>query len=232
MKKILSLVVVALLCLLILAGCSNGGYVDLENGIDKNGVVKWASVYLSAKPKQMQSAFEQINAAAATHQAKVIAQYADEDKNGINNASYTFNVPKDNFDAFVKELSNCGKLRNLVITKQDYSSQITDINNQIEVLTNQKAQYQALLDQSVEIEDKILLIEKISAIDSQLLNYKSQAQGMGAADYYQVALNIYKTDASDAVGVILGIVIFCGFWAGIIIMIVKFSKPKAAQKIV
>lgn len=229
MKKVLTVVIVALLCLVVLAGCST--YDEfIDSGVDEQGIVKWASISLSAKEKEMSNTISRILEQATKYSAQVTNQYVYRNENGISEATYTFAVSKDNFDSFVEGLSNCGKVNGITTTQDNYSEQIKDVNNQIEVLTNQKAQYQALLTQSTDIEEKVMLIEKIAEIDRQLLSLQDQAGDMGIKDYYLVNVHLTKINNGAIIGAIFAVLIFVGFWAGLIILIIKISKSKPANK--
>ena len=230
MKKVLPVLIIAVLCLVIFVGC-NTYYDDfIDSGVDTQGIVKWATISLSAKEKDIEQSLNKIQSEATRYQAKVVSQVLDRDDDGIRQATYTFQVSKENFDKFVNGLTACGKVRGMNVIQQSFDEQINVTQNQIDVLNDQRAQYEDLLLATTDTSDKILLIEKIADIDRQLLSLKDQIAAMGAKDYYVVRLNLSVVDNSSAWGIAIGIVVFFGFWAGLIILIIKISKSKPANK--
>ena len=218
MKKVLPVLIIAVLCLVIFVGCDTYYEDFIDSGVDTQGIVKWATISLSAKEKDIEQSLEKIQSEATRYQAKVVSQLLDRDDDGIRQASYTFQVSKENFDKFVNGLTACGKVRGMNVIQQSFDEQIN------------VTQYEDLLLATTDTSDKILLIEKIADIDRQLLSLKDQIAAMGAKDYYVVRLNLSVVDNSSAWGIAIGLVVFFGFWAGLIILIIKISKSKPANK--
>ena len=230
MKKVLPVLIIAVLCLVILVGCDTYYNDFIDSGVDTQGIVKWATISLSAKEKDIEQSLDKIQSEATRYQAKVVSQVLDRDDDGLRQATYTFQVSKENFDKFVNGLTACGKVRGMNVIQESFDEQINVTQNQIDVLNDQRAQYENLLLATTDTSDKILLIEKIADIDRQLLSLKDQIAAMGAKDYYVVRLNLSVVDNSSAWGIVIGLVVFFGFWAGLIILIIKISKSKPANK--
>ncbi len=230
MKKALPVLTVVICCLALLVGCSNYDGFITNPGADTYGIVKWASVSLSTSSKNANEVANKITQQAQQHQASVASQEVLHDEDGIYYAYYSFNVSKENFDAFVDGLSTCAKVNAITVRQDNYSDQAQSIQNQITVLTNQKTQYQALYAQSTETADKMDLISRIADIDRQLLDLQTEVEELGAKDYYVVNVNLEVMDGSSVWGIIIGGVVFVAFWTGLIILIVKLSKKSPRKQ--
>lgn len=109
--------------------------------------------------------------------------------------SYTIRVPKLSVDSFKAELLGIGNMISESTSKQDVTSQYTDTESRLKVITVKEERILALLEKAEKIEDIIALENQLSNVIYEKENLKSSLISLDdKVDYSTFYLNIQETE--------------------------------------
>ena len=213
MKKLFSLILIALLCLSLFAGCgrektnsyANGGSampgevdssLKLGDTLEESDRKIIVTVNMRVETKTFDSLISGIEAQVS--ELKGYIQSSDVSGNsasGNRYASITVRIPSDSHTAFTDYVTkNCNVLQKQVST-DDATLKYIDIQSRIDALKAEKTALEDLLKNAGSVGDIITVQERLTQVISQLESYSSQLRSLeNLVSYSTVTLRISEVE--------------------------------------
>ncbi len=107
------------------------------------------------------------------------------------NAYYSIKVPAASYSDFLADLNDVGQILNLSEQSEDLTSQVIDVEARLESLERQEARLLALLDETGELSDLILIQDQLAQVQYEIESYLGQQRALqGLISYSTISIDI------------------------------------------
>lgn len=113
----------------------------------------------------------QKDASVGTITIESISEYVDS--NNLRYNSLTIRVPSENYQDYMNGASALGNVRSQSSTREDITKQYNDKSITIAALEKEQSRLQEMMDQATSVEDMITIESRLSEVETQLNQYKS-----------------------------------------------------------
>ncbi len=106
-------------------------------------------------------------------------------------AYYSIKVPAGSYSDFLADLNDVGQILNLSEQSEDLTSQVIDVEARLESLNRQEARLLALLDETGELSDLILIQDQLAQVQYEIESYLGQQRALqGLISYSTISIDI------------------------------------------
>jgi len=173
----------------------DGGYDDYYPEEDRK-IRKSANVQLEAERDDYETAKLSLEGLVSKNKGYYTSknenkyQYGDKE---YKTFTMTFKVPFDMFESAVSDLRNVAEVKSLNINADDMTTQYNDIKVYLDNYKLEREKLQKLYNNAEEIEDLIMIQERLTQVQRMIDSYESQLKNIErVTDYSTVYVNLQE----------------------------------------
>lgn len=107
----------------------------------------------------------------------------------------TLVIPSKDFDKFVNELSNIGKVESLTVNSQDVTSEYVDLNSRVKVLESSRDLLLGWLKSAKTVDEMIKLRSEIQRVEEEIETIKGRLNYISFhTDFSQISINLSEKE--------------------------------------
>ncbi len=117
------------------------------------------------------------------------------DVRNSRSAYYSIKVPAGSYSDFLADLNDVGQILNLSEQSEDLTSQVIDVEARLESLNRQEARLLALLDETGELSDLILLQDQLAQVQYEIESYLGHQRALqNLISYSTISIDIAEVN--------------------------------------
>lgn len=110
-------------------------------------------------------------------------------------ASFTFRIPAESLDAFLKKAGENGKILNQTETQSNVTLEYVDLESRIKAFTTERDTLLGLLEKSDKLSDVLSVQERLSEVNYEIESYTSQLKVLeNRVSYSTVTLELWEVE--------------------------------------
>lgn len=171
---------------------SGSGSADNGNGSVEEKIIK--TVELRVNTKEFDSYVSAIRSAVTAANGYVESSSLNDGSN-TRYASFTFRIPAESLDAFLKKAGENGKILNQTETQSNVTLEYVDLESRIKAFTTERDTLLGLLEKSDKLSDVLSVQERLSEVNYEIESYTSQLRVLeNRVSYSTVTLELWEVE--------------------------------------
>lgn len=171
---------------------SGSGSADNGNDSIEEKIIK--TVELRVDTKEFDSYVSAIRSAVTAANGYVENSSLNDGSN-TRYASFTFRIPAESLDAFLKKAGENGKILNQTETQSNVTLEYVDLESRIKAFTTERDTLLGLLEKSDKLSDVLSVQERLSEVNYEIESYTSQLRVLeNRVSYSTVTLELWEVE--------------------------------------
>ncbi len=163
-----------------------------NNGSIEEKIIK--TVELRVDTKEFDSYVSAIRSAVTAAKGYVEKSSLNDGSN-TRYASFTFRIPAEGLDAFLKKAGENGKILNQTETQSNVTLEYVDLESRIKAFTTERDTLLGLLEKSDKLSDVLSVQERLSEVNYEIESYTSQLRVLeNRVSYSTVTLELWEVE--------------------------------------